>query len=562
MAQLKISKKIFRTINNADENSLRPSPFLPGECLQEIFSYFHDDTLILSKCLLVNKFWFENAASILWKSPFGHLHTPPSMKLIETCLKFLDARLKNALAQIGIPLSPFKSFTPEFIYAPYVKELCYKGLYDAACDFIFNSNDYYVQNRHNNGDGVRHRRKDLKGERRSLILVGELSLFFIRKCPSIDMISYDTEEINFYAQDLYLSSLNSMSEAYQLFKRVKKLTFGGKYEKGTLMNNMSRFCKNLRTLELNFYEFDMYDLDGDQKEPNKMSTLLSMQKALNNLTIRGPFRYLSNFLTPLKSQARTLSHIGFERVRFNNSLPLESVTTCINLETLIFEDCVNLNDKTLAPLALASFHRLKKLVFKNAQQLYLDNLARLIKNTQGSLQEIRFRRREFKNMVVVNVPDIPVKLIEVISLCCPNLIIFEGHVEKESMPHFLKIYASTFLEKLFISVEYKNGKFFRSQVAFQLPDTLRHLSISTMDYFSAKDLEQFLTLCSAPLESLQFPQSSFINDEYLDLIIEFAKKVLTLKLVTFSKISFITEKGIRRARKFISFVRKNGEEYV
>ncbi|CAG8642316.1 9888_t:CDS:2, partial [Funneliformis mosseae] len=145
-----------------------------------------------------------------------------------------------------------------------------------------------------------------------------------------------------------------------------------------------------------------------------------------------------------------------ETVRFNNPLPLESVATCINLETLIFEDCVNLHDKTLAPLASACFHRLKKLVFKNAHQLYLDNLARLIKNTQGSLKEIRFRRREFKNMVVSNVPDIPVKVIEVISLCCPNLVIFEGHVEKESMPHFLKIFASTFLEKLFISVEYKN----------------------------------------------------------------------------------------------------------
>jgi len=69
---------------------------LSVECLQEIFFYLSDDVSTLSKCLLVNKFWFENVASILWKSPFGQLQNP-SIKLIETYLKFLDIRSKNVL---------------------------------------------------------------------------------------------------------------------------------------------------------------------------------------------------------------------------------------------------------------------------------------------------------------------------------------------------------------------------------------------------------------------------------------------------------------------------------
>ncbi|GBB91802.1 hypothetical protein RclHR1_01920006 [Rhizophagus clarus] len=527
------------------EKSLSKTLFLPEECLQEIFSYFSDDASTLSQCLLVNKFWFKSAASILWKSPFGQLQNP-SAKLIETYIKFLDIRSKTILSQIGISSSSCSSFsTPEFIYAQYVKTLCYKGLYESACTFIF-------------GDNCGP--KDLEGEKKCLTLVRELSLFLIRKCPSIYIMSYDTEEIDFYVQDIYLSSLNLIPEVCQLFKRVRKLTCGGKYKKGSLMNVMSSHCKNLITLELNFYEFDMY-LDGDRKEPSLMSTLLLEQKDLRNLIIRGPFRFLPDVLAPVVSQSKSLSLIHFERVHFNNLLPLESVATCRNLETMIFIDCKNLNDETLIPLASTSFLRLKKLIFKNAHRSRLDNLARLIQKTKGSLREIRFRRREFKNMVISNVPDIPINVTKTISTCCPNLIIFEGHLEKETMPHFLTMLNTTFLEKLFISLEFKkNFEFFRSQVAFQLPETLYHLSISIKDRFSVKDLEQFLELCSAPLISLQFPQSSFIDDNYLDVITDFAEQVGSLKKVIFSKNSLITEKGIQKARQTISFVKKNGEE--
>ncbi|PKK77888.1 hypothetical protein RhiirC2_843943 [Rhizophagus irregularis] len=540
--------KISRRNNN--EKTFPKPLFFPEECLQEIFSYFSNDASTLSKCLLVNKFWFKNAASILWKSPFDKLQNP-SAKLIETYLKFLDIRSKTVLSQIGIfssyPSSYSSFSTPEFKYAQYVKTLHYKGLYESACAFIFGNNC---------------RPKDLKGEKKCLTLVRELSLFLIRKCPSIYIISYDTEEIDFFVQDIYLSSLTLMPEVYHLFKRVRKLNCGGKYKKGSLMNVMSSYCKNLTSLELNFYEFDMY-LDGDRKEPSKMSSLLLEQEDLRNLIIRGPFRFLTEFLTPLESQSKSLSLIHFERVQFNNLLLLESVTTCKNWETMIFIDCMNLNDETLAPLASTSFLRLKKLIFKNAHKSRLDNLARLIQRTKGSLREIRFRRREFKNMVIRNVPDIPINVTKTISICCPNLIIFEGHLEKETMPHFLTLLNTTFLEKLYISLEFKkNFEFFRSQVAFQLPDTLNHLSISIREQFSVKDLEQFLELCSAPLISLQFPQSSFIDDNYLDVITEFAKQVGTLKKVAFSKNSLITEKGIQKAKQSISFVKKNGEEKV
>ncbi|RIA99603.1 hypothetical protein C1645_746665 [Glomus cerebriforme] len=529
------------------KRSLQPSPFLPGECLQEIFSYLSDDALTLSKCLLVNKFWFENSASILWKSPFDQLQKP-SAKLIEIYLKFLDVRSKIILSQVGIFSSNSSHFdVTDFIYAQYVKTLYYKGLYDSACSFIFDNGCHP---------------KDLEGEKKCLTLVRELSLFLIRKCPSIYIMSYDTEEINFLYQDIYLSSLNLIPDVYHLFKRIKKLICGGKYKKGSLMNLMSIYCKNLLTLELNFYDFDIYDLNGDRKEPNRMSSLILEQKSLHNLIIRGPFRFLSDILSPLESQSNSLSFIHFERVQFNNLLPLESVATCKNLESLIFIDCLNLNDETLSPLTLTSFLKLKKLIFKNSHRSRLDNLAKLIQKTKGSLREIRFRRREFKNMVIRNVPDIPVNVTYTISRYCPNLIIFEGHIEKETMPHFLTLLTTTFLEKLFLSVEYKNGEFFRSQVAFQLPFTLIHLSISIMDHFSIKDLDQFLELCSAPLESLQFPQSNFINDDYLDVISEFAIQFGSLKILTFSKNSLITENGIQKARNVIPFVKKNGEEYV
>ncbi|CAG8498114.1 10376_t:CDS:2, partial [Acaulospora colombiana] len=164
-------------------------------------------------------------------------------------------------------------------------------------------------------------------------------------------------------------------------------------------------------------------------------------------------------MNPLKTQAKSLSYAEFDRVYFKDSGPLE-----------------------------------------------------MIKNTQGSLQEIRFRTRGIRNMVVSNVPDIPLSVIEVIAMTCPNLHTFEGHLEKRSMLYFQMIFNSCALEDLHVSTEPGGKEFFRSRIPFLLPKSLRYLTISIMGKFSPEDFDRFLKSCSAPLINLRIPISPFIDD--------------------------------------------------
>ncbi|CAG8643284.1 17196_t:CDS:1 [Acaulospora morrowiae] len=512
-----------------------------------MFSYFEDDTDTLFRCLLVNRVWFEKAAAILWRSPFCQPRKP-SRKLIETFISFLDGRSKTILADNGIfPIPSSSRKSPHtFVYSPFVRNLCYRRLYESACSFIF-------------GDVENRKRKTWTEEKRCLLLVEELCKFLIRNCPCIDTLSYDTADVNFYGTDVYMK-LPMMPTAKNLFARLRKLDCGGKYEKGELMHAISMHCKNLDTLELNFYEFDMFNSDS-RLELKKMSGLICSQKSLHNLIIRGgKFKYLSDFMKPLETQKNSLSRVEFHRVYFRDSGPLEALASCLNLEILTFRDCENLKNETFLPLASVAFTKLRTFTLKNRHQQSFDSLAQMIKNTRGSLREIRFRRRNIKNMVISEVPDIPLNVIETISKACPNLHTFECHIEKQSMLYFQLILNSCALEKLYVSIESECKEFFRSRVPSLLPSSLHHLTISTMNRFTSDDLDRFLKLCSVPLTTFQLTTSPFVDDQCLKVIVKFARRRRTLKYVTLPRCSLVTGEAIRKAREVISFIEKVGEE--
>ncbi|CAG8667617.1 8569_t:CDS:1 [Ambispora gerdemannii] len=519
---------------------------LPAECLQEIFKYHRDDPYTLRSCLLVNHYWCQHAVAILYRNPF-ELARKPSPKLVHNYLNLLDKEVKSFLRENGLDmLSIDPTITSSINYLAAFRTLSYKAIYDCVSRL--------VPQKHPKFSRPWMRRKFCR------VVVEELCKYFVKNCRMLNDLSFDTKDMIFYKPEIKMP-FPSYPGADLLLQQIRRFSCGGEYDKGDLMHAMSVSCRNLDTLELNFSSFDMYNpKDGNRRDTYQMCILIIAQRNLQKIIIRESYCFLADLMPAFTTQTSSLTHIEFINVLFQTSGPLEVVAQCHKLETLIFEDCNNLTNEILAPLAKSSFTHLKKLTFKNAHRKELDNLIPVIENTNGSIREVRFRRREFRNSVVQSVPDIPPVIIATVAKSCPKLISFEGHIEQETMQPFVLLLENCLrLERLAISVEDQYDEFFRSKVASLLSSTLYHLTISWMGNFSVNELDLFLSNCRASLETLQLATPCYIDDSFLTAIMHYARRTRTLKRIALSRNAQVTEEGIEKACAVINSVTKIGE---
>ncbi|CAG8496642.1 1386_t:CDS:1 [Paraglomus brasilianum] len=516
---------------------------IPAECLQEIFKYYQNEPNYLYTCLQVSKCWCHNAVTLLYRNPFDKIHKP-SAKLITTYLQFLNDKTKSSFESRGVRIPHYSR--PFIIdYPVYVHTFCYKQSYDSVINFL---SEHDVT-----------KRQVWEKELFAKEILDEIFKIFVIRGVNIDNLVLDTEDSNVYPPNVHML-LPRYPSVPSFMRRVKKFTCGGRFEKGDLMCRMSTFCKGLHTLQLNFYDYDMYDpRDGDRTETKRIGTLIEAQLHLQRLIVHGPYRFLSNLLPAVTSQSNCLTHVEFVRVVFRDFVPLFIVAMCSNLQTLIMEDCQNLNDFILSPLATASFTRLKKFVFINQYQKVLDNLVPVVANTLGSLREVRFRRRLPSSAVVRNAPDIPPAVIETIASTSVKLKRFEGHIEQKTMQAFMTLLMSCLtLKRLTISVEHR--EFFTARVPLLFPRSLRFLTISFAGFLSANELDDFLNHCSAPLETLQLPASCCIDHHHFHVIVKHARRMGTLQRLALSRYANISEKDIEQARGVIKHISMCGEQ--
>ncbi|CAG8619615.1 2104_t:CDS:1 [Paraglomus occultum] len=516
---------------------------MPVECLQEIFKCHQYEPNYLYTCLQVSKHWCQHAVTLLYRNPFDKIHKP-SAKLITTYLQFLDDKTISSFESRGVRI-PCYSRPFMIDYPVYVHTLCYKQSYDSVIDFL---SEHDVT-----------KRQVWEKELFAKEILDEILKMFVTRGVHIDELTLDTEDSNVYPPNVYML-LPRFPGVPSFMRRVRKFTCGGRFEKGDLMCRMSTFCKDLHTLQLNFYDYDMYDpRDRDRSETKRIGTLIEAQLHLQRLIIHGPYRFLSNLLPAVTSQSNCLIHVEFVRVVFRDYVPLFIVAMCSNLQTLIMEDCENLNDNILAPLATSSFTRLKKFVFINRYQKVLDNLIPVVANTLGSLREVRFRRRLPNSAVICNVPDIPPAVVETIGRTSVKLKHFEGHVEQETMPAFMTLLMSCLtLKRLTISVEHR--EFFTTHVPLLFPRSLRFLTISFAGFLSADELDDFMNHCSAPLETLQLPASSCIDRHHFHVIVKHARRMGTLQRLALSRHANVSEKDIEQARGVVKHISMCGEQ--
>src|SRR5687767_10134418 len=125
------------------------APFLPTDCLYQIFQNLEKDQKSLYSCILVNRLWCATSIEFLWSRPFQFLYScsnpgscdefmriERSSKLIKIYLSCLSEKEKMLLMEnkVRLPLSVQQK--PLFDYAGFIKYLDLDDFYTAVRDWI------------------------------------------------------------------------------------------------------------------------------------------------------------------------------------------------------------------------------------------------------------------------------------------------------------------------------------------------------------------------------------------------------------------------------------------
>lgn len=592
---------------------------LPRECLEEVFHLLQNDKASLHACLLVNRFWCSSVAPFLWRHPFK-LAKKPCSELIEIYTSLFDKRVKCELKAKGINI-PILTVPKVFDYPSFLRGFRFDDLYESTSAWLQDGYDKGRQIKRESEvfDDLRVI-KILVNELCKLFfsktrVIESLSLNTQRLVGLIDrrFWSHHPGDIQYtptsfedfrgaYGFDDLLK-LPSYFGASTCLPFLQKFEYGGDATDGKIMEVLSMICKNLDTLEISFSSWQRKHAD-----PMMMLSLLQAQHSLKRVVLRrGGSNCLPVLIEGLKSQANSLNYLEFNGADFRISVSLEALSYCVNLETLIFDRCLGLSDDIVEPLSTATFCRLKKFVFRKSigfrdlrtilapagQNIPPPNapfpvmpvptispihpkrtsslnhpLALMIQNTGGNLQDIRLGKKVWNvrrplGIVARGVGDFPPPtVLSTISMYCPKLVVIETHVSRETLPYFQAVLETCIhIEQMHISIgtELMDDEVFWKDMSFRLPVKLRNLMIVIEGTFWLMVLHWLLGNCKAPLELLQFPRSNCIDDEYLCIITQYAKRIGTLKRLALAKRTKVTSEGMRRALMVLESVTKTGE---
>ncbi|POG72980.1 hypothetical protein GLOIN_2v1591077, partial [Rhizophagus irregularis DAOM 181602=DAOM 197198] len=125
------------------------APFLPTDCLSQIFRNLEKDQKSLYSCILVNRLWCATSIEFLWSRPFHFLYTCPiscpcdefmrierSSKLIQVYLSCLNEKEKLLLMENKVRLPSSVKQKPLFDYAGFIRYLDLDEFYTAVRDWI------------------------------------------------------------------------------------------------------------------------------------------------------------------------------------------------------------------------------------------------------------------------------------------------------------------------------------------------------------------------------------------------------------------------------------------
>ncbi|RIA98121.1 hypothetical protein C1645_813172 [Glomus cerebriforme] len=388
---------------------------IPTECWQEISKYIPiEDKKTLRSCLMVNKFMCRIFTPILWSNPFRYLQDTPNnqpiqrkiyeqdemiekrinqKKLINVYITCMDNESINILNDHGIQIIKKKDDKPimmTFDYPSLLRELQYDIICESSSSWLYQELYSYKDLtiikdfEYNNS-----KQKEFK----KLLLTREICKMFIRKSPLITnlTLSYYVPfaDTSFTPKDFLL--INKLPGAEVSLKNLKKFKcslFINQWKEVT--KDLTKICGmngSLETLELKCIGEPSVEWVDDKSFIN-ICELIKQQKSLQNIKLNCCGRYcnIAKAISSLITQIDHIKVLEFVHLNFNSHLygitnnfaktifkhdnnnnpPLNFISKCKKLNTLIFKDCDELLDYNIfAPKNSPWFNHLTKLVFED-----------------------------------------------------------------------------------------------------------------------------------------------------------------------------------------------------
>ncbi|RHZ85684.1 hypothetical protein Glove_63g28 [Diversispora epigaea] len=388
----------------------RTAETLAPELFYLIFQNLEEEPVNLLNCSLVSRRWCSFAIPILWKKSFNICSSHKRYKLVRIYLKLSSQEERFSLidsliskdSQYALEAFYQEKFSRKpalFDYATFLQQLDYLKLVESASLFW---------------DQLRH-----KEDRTTIVLVDKNDNRVDLKSISISNIEKLTHhlwdillsraKVTFLKIDSSRSYIGKMVVALHKFKlsnsyfsRIQKFTCGGGFAKDNLINIMSQICREIE--EITILSTSAFS------EKIDWGPLIKAQRNLKILKLRSVRYDLTGLYNSLSSQINSLRHVKLELCLYQQGLPLISLATCKNLESLSLFYCgVHQCEKVLTE---SSFIAPLKSLQLNATYIHKDDLINLIIGSNKNLEEL---------ILDIDLKHYPF-IDRVISDHCPNLV--------------------------------------------------------------------------------------------------------------------------------------------
>ncbi|CAG8571690.1 11599_t:CDS:1 [Funneliformis mosseae] len=573
---------------------------LPPECLQMIFKLFEDDLKSLHSCLLVDRYWCDCVVSTLWRRPFELVSRPSSGKLIETYTHFFDEESKKLLSPHNIIIKPEPIV---FDYPFFIRSIQYHNVYDFSSVWLHEA-DCQGQQKLSSSDDRTNLLRAFSKELIKLFLkynaVKDLSFNVIRfldvpylpdnlkihnfRPPTVPLRDNRVKE---YLSPFHYDILAIIRDSKPFLTNLQRLEIGVNESDANIMKLLGSSTKNLKTLEFRFSsESTDHPFDFEPNIDYMMHRLIRNQKCIKKVVICQGTLHTPTIILSLGCHVKTLTELTFDKVNFDfirsAHLIFETISSCCKLEKLAITNCPGLTKEVISPLNNANFGHLNTFTFikfydpmddirsilTRTPQMgdQMEPLASLISGTNHNLQVLRIGlssihgRRLPLNFSGTTFPT--ERIMDVLSLSCPNLSLLEIHIRRITFPQVLNLLNSTNqLSRLIFSAEsdLTNDEDFWRRLSMHIPTSLQDLTININLVFFLVTLHRLFERLQCNLEILQFPMSTFINDEYLCIIVQYANRMGTMKRLVLPNDNKVTSRGLSNALQVIEEITYIGE---
>ncbi|RHZ76121.1 hypothetical protein Glove_203g55 [Diversispora epigaea] len=531
------------------------APYLPPECLHNIFINAQDDRKLLFSSLFVSRDWCASVVPILWKKPFNlaalmsRLTSDDPGLVIRTYISCLQKSDKELLR------FQYDDLLPSFDYPSFIRELDFEELYYEiskwiSTNFIAKNIDKKISKNSNISDNF---------DQRKFTLTKMILKLIFEKCPSFDYLYLDVGRLS----NNFINILIELCEQINpiCLQRLGFLDYRGVMNNTTkpeydILNSLSKICKEIMCMKIRSFSAPTSD---------SIISLIQGQRNLQKISLWECNLYdMSEVMNAFASQAKNLKEVNIFHCSFEYCEPLHGLAKCQNLTKLSIRQCDHVTSTLLYPIALVNYPHIKQLelydfnpslTFMNAEEIPTEQVQAIIMNCNKSIRHL-----------ITNLNhDQYFGIIETIATNCIYLTTLELNLQREEqIPKFFPILRScTKLKKLTIHPLGFVSNFIRvSENSIQLfvpnlPSEITYLDIERW-ILSAKSLDILLNHLGPNLKFISWGfadiSPSVVSKEiwFSGIISDYIKKH-SKNIKRFGAFDFYSHDGINDGRVFLNF---------